>query len=103
MKLIGCNQRKVSSWFHHVQALFTVPLYSGQHWKYNGCSNEYENTLFSGCFAHENHPNFLKFLGHGPRPRVTLILSNGLESNKVFFILLPRPFDKLIMTRSQGP
>ncbi len=38
-------------------------------------------TLFSECFAHENHPNFLKSLGHRPRPRGILILSNCLESN----------------------
>ncbi len=26
--------------------------------------------LFSECFAHANHPNFLKSLGHQPRPQV---------------------------------
>ncbi len=35
--------------------------------------------LFSKCFAHENHPNVLKSLGHRPQPRVILILSNGLD------------------------
>ena len=29
-------------------------------------------TLFSECFAHENHPNFLKSLGHRPRPSMTI-------------------------------
>ena len=59
-------------------------------------------TLFSKCLAHENHPNFLKFLGHRPQPRVISILSIGLESNVVFCILLPRPFDKLDMTWGWG-
>ncbi len=40
------------------------------------------SALFSQCFAHENHLNFLKSLGHRPRPRVIL-----------------RPFDKLDMTQ----
>ncbi len=41
------------------------------------------HTLFFECLAHENHPNFLKSLGHWPWPQVILILSkfNGLESN----------------------
>ncbi len=39
------------------------------------------STLFSKRSAHENHPNFLRSLGHRPRPRVILILSIGLESN----------------------
>ncbi len=39
------------------------------------------NKLFSECFALESHPNFLKSLGHRPRPWVILILSNGLGSN----------------------
>ncbi len=39
------------------------------------------HTFFSECLANENHPNFLKSLGHLTRPRVILILSNGLESN----------------------
>ena len=41
----------------------------------------YRTTLFSECFAHENHPTFLKSLGHRSRAQVILILSNGLESN----------------------
>ncbi len=49
-------------------------------------------TLFSERSAHENHPNFLRTLGHWPRPRVILILSIGLE----------RPFDKIDMTLGQG-
>ena len=80
-------------------------------------------TLFSKRSAHENHPNFLKSLGHRPQPRVILILSIGLESsspktpcqnlkrlelrenrgeffNGVFCILLSRPFDKINMTLS---
>ncbi len=40
-----------------------------------------QSTLFSKGSAHENHPNFLRSLGHRPRPRVILILSVGLESN----------------------
>ncbi len=36
-------------------------------------------TLFSKRSAHENHPNFLRSLGHRPRPRVILILSIGLD------------------------
>ncbi len=40
-----------------------------------------KDTIFSECLAHENHPNFLKSLGHRTRPRVIIILSNGLESN----------------------
>ena len=40
----------------------------------------FANTLFSKRSAHENHPNFLRSLGHRPRPRVILILSIGLES-----------------------
>ncbi len=36
-------------------------------------------TLFAECLAHENHPNFMKLLGHWPWPRVILILSNRLE------------------------
>ncbi len=38
-------------------------------------------TLFSKRSAHENHPNFLRSLGHRPRSWVILILSSGLESN----------------------
>ena len=41
----------------------------------------FKTTLFSKRSAHESHPNFLKSLGHRPRPRVILILSNGLKSN----------------------
>ncbi len=41
----------------------------------------YHTTLFSKRSAHENHPNFLRSLGHWPWPWVILILSNGLESN----------------------
>ena len=33
------------------------------------------STLLSECLAQENHPNFLKSLGHRPWPRVLLILS----------------------------
>ncbi len=67
-------------------------------------------TLFSERSAHENQPNFLRSLGHRPRPRVILILSIGLESNLqnrmeflngVFCILLSRPFDKIDMTLGQ--
>ncbi len=43
-------------------------------------------TLFSERSAHENHPNFLRTLGHWPRPRVILILS----------------IDKIDMTLGQG-
>ncbi len=38
-------------------------------------------TIFSECLAHENHPNFLRTLGHQPQLKVILILSTGLESN----------------------
>ncbi len=38
-------------------------------------------TLFSKRSAHESRPNFLRSLGHWPRPRVISLLSNGLESN----------------------
>ncbi len=62
--------------------------------------NDSVYTLFSKRSAHENHPNFLRSLGHRPRPRVILILSIGLESN--FCILLSRPFDKIDMTLGQG-
>ncbi len=40
----------------------------------------YDSRLFYKCLPNENHPNFLKYLGHRPRPRVILILSYGLES-----------------------
>ncbi len=33
------------------------------------------SALFSKRSAHENHPNFLRSLGHRPQPRVILILS----------------------------
>ncbi len=36
-------------------------------------------TLFSKRSAHENDPNFLRSLGHRPRPLVILILVIGLE------------------------
>ncbi len=39
------------------------------------------HTHFSKRSAHENQPNFLRSLGHRPRPRVILILSIRLESN----------------------
>ncbi len=38
-------------------------------------------TLFSKRSAHENHPNFVRSLGHRPQPRIILILSISLESN----------------------
>ncbi len=62
----------------------------------------------------KTRPNFLSSLGHRPRPRVTLILSIGLESNSqktmcqnlngVFCILLSRPLilTKIDMTLGQG-
>ncbi len=52
------------------------------------------STLFSKRSAHENHPNFLRSLGHRPRPQIIL--------NGVFCILLSRPFDKIDMTLGQG-
>ncbi len=39
------------------------------------------STLFSKRSAHENHPNFLKSLGHRPQPRVILILSKQCLTN----------------------
>ena len=33
------------------------------------------------CLAHENHPNFMRSLGHRPQTWVILIMSNGLEIN----------------------
>ena len=59
----------------------------------------HDNTLFSESLVHENHPNFLRSLGNGPRPRVILILSNGLESNSH---IAPKTICKLDMTRGQG-
>ena len=63
-------------------------------------------TLFSECLAHGNHPNFPKLLGHPPKPRVILILSNGLESNSqktlcqnLHITTKTIDFDQLDMTR----
>ncbi len=69
---------------------------------------------------HENHPNFLRSLGHQPRPRVILILSKLMvlrvtrrrpcvktktvlqENCKEFLNGVPRPFDKLDMIWGWG-
>ncbi len=50
---------------------------------YTGCLGNCFNqgsTLFSKRSAHENHPYFLRSLGHRPRLRIILILSIGLET-----------------------
>ena len=53
------------------------------------------------CSQKGVHMNFLRSLGHHSRPWVIFILSVGLESNGVFYILLSRPFDKIDMTLGQ--
>ncbi len=117
------QMEEVYIYFFYVEIKYKV-LYFEPHKLRTSFMREYRAssaclcTLFSECFAHENHPNFLKSLGHRPRPRVILTLSNGLESNLektpcqnlnrkeflngVFFILLPRPFDKFDMTQGRS-
>ncbi len=105
-------------WVRHF-ASKTMPKVSQR--RKDACLANALHTLFSKRSANENHPNFLRSLGHWPWPRVILILSNGLESNSqktpwqnlkwfsrkeflngVFCISLPRLFDKLGMSRSQS-
>ena len=64
----------------------TIPFYDGNiigNGKINTALKRQKGTitLFSERSAHENHPTFLRSLGHRPRARVILILSIGLESN----------------------
>ena len=125
MVLIGYSQEQhhylidFDDWWGMLILHMLVPL-NKHHVIHQGITTSQPHMLKRS--AHENHSNFLRFLGHRPQPRVILILSIGLESNSqktpcpnlkrfsrsirdlngVFCILLSRPFDKIKMILGQG-